>query len=470
MTDEKQLISDLFKYLNSVVHLSRYQLAGVMAGILSGETMLLIGEPGSGKTYTCEHIASFLKGKSRYFLCEENMITSDLIGVYNFNEYKDGKPKRVLTNMMLDNKYAVVILDEIYRLNPATRNALLDILLYKRYYNYDEEIKVKTRIIGATNFVDTAEEMKAFNDRMVIKVFFANEPLGSYETKKEFLERALLKAQTNITLPFSYSLNDLENIEENIEQEAISFEKRYAKLISHIILSEIIPLYGLNETGRFLSIRMCRKMIKVAVTLRKIVDALTGRPFSYNIPTGTFLTDKVQQTKIRELIKEYQNLGLLQQISPTDALCVRDMLYAASLYVVPYRVETLFFENIKGTTRFEYVVRSTPSIIAIPSPDSIKERTQLPNVVEGILKMIDRLSSGEIVEEDNTICNWINPYLSGSAEDYAEKAAEVLLRSDLAKKGVNLNSLASYIIQYGRTSVEKEKEKIRKDISTELIR
>jgi MoxR-like ATPase len=138
--------------------------------LVSGEPVILVGEPGTAKTALIESLSKLISAKYFYYLLTRFTEPDELLGPLDINALREGKYTRITKNRLPEAE--IVFLDEIFKASSAVRNILLDIILNKRILNGGEYHKLPMlALYTASNEVSTDEEDKAFYDRLVIRVF-----------------------------------------------------------------------------------------------------------------------------------------------------------------------------------------------------------------------------------------------------------------------------------------------------------
>jgi len=142
----------------------------VLAGLISSEPVILVGEPGTAKTALIETLSKLINAKYFYYLLTRFTEPDELLGPLDINALREGKYVRIVKNRLPEAE--IVFLDEIFKASSAVRNILLDIILNKRYLNGGEYHKLPMlALYTASNEISTDEEDQAFYDRLVIRAF-----------------------------------------------------------------------------------------------------------------------------------------------------------------------------------------------------------------------------------------------------------------------------------------------------------
>jgi MoxR-like ATPase len=163
-------ISMIKQQLNNLFTGRENEVVAVLAGLLSSEPVILVGEPGTAKTALIESLSKLINAKYFYYLLTRFTEPDELLGSLDINALREGKYVRITKNRLPEAE--IVFLDEIFKASSAVRNILLDIMLNRRFLNGGEYHKLPMlALYTASNEVSTDEEDKAFYDRLTIRVF-----------------------------------------------------------------------------------------------------------------------------------------------------------------------------------------------------------------------------------------------------------------------------------------------------------
>ena len=285
--------------LNTAFPGKQYAVDAVILGLMTGEPVLLVGDPGTGKTYLVELFGRLLglpREKIFYRLLSRFTEPDELLGVIDIEAYQRGEYKRIIRNMLPDA--SIVFLDEIFKAGSAIRNMLLDIILNKRI-NLGYDI-IRTKFVAlytASNEISEDEEDRAFVDRLTIRVYVPSAvELGLYKE----LEHGIAYADKEINeIMNKYNLCKILNVEpgsqaciEKVYDVVMKIQeetkKRELQFISEEGLPEEVAEYyrylkmflhrvldALRRRNRFISDRRFRKLIRVASGL----SILSGSPY-----------------------------------------------------------------------------------------------------------------------------------------------------------------------------------------------
>jgi MoxR-like ATPase len=163
-------ISQIKSTLNSLFTGRENEIVAVLAGLVSSEPVILVGEPGTAKTALIETLSKLVNCRYFYYLLTRFTEPDELLGPLDINALREGRYVRITKNRLPEAE--IVFLDEIFKASSAVRNILLDIMLNRRFLNGGEYHKLPMlALYTASNEISTDEEDQAFYDRLVIRAF-----------------------------------------------------------------------------------------------------------------------------------------------------------------------------------------------------------------------------------------------------------------------------------------------------------
>ena len=179
----------------------------LLLSMIAGVDLLLLGDPGVGKTYMIELVTDHCIVGADLFthLCAKDQSVGEILGERDVNALKQGITARVMLGMLPQANFAY--LDEIFKSSPPMLNPMLDIFAKR-------QLKVGGKVIDcgqlvtifmSSNELPDREDLMAFRDRIAITKFVeaVKSPEGRRRVSELQLGQAVNGIDTNGLDPFT---------------------------------------------------------------------------------------------------------------------------------------------------------------------------------------------------------------------------------------------------------------------------
>jgi len=181
MSDQKQIqnpieiarerLKSVENALNSIVVGHEDFVKALMLSTVAGEHIVVIGPPGTAKSYAVRTFAQLLNAKFYSYLLTKFSSYDELFGTVDVTALAKGEFRRNWSKIVSSD---FVFLDEIFKANSAILNALLSLLQERIIYDPMTGQAMPAQLwtaVGASNETPEDPELVALYDRFAIKVF-----------------------------------------------------------------------------------------------------------------------------------------------------------------------------------------------------------------------------------------------------------------------------------------------------------
>ena len=164
---QKQL-QTLRKELNAAYLERSTVIDGLLAALLAGQNAVLYGPPGTAKSALLRSLCNAIAGAD-YFqrLLQKAMPPEELLGPISLKSLENDELKRNTQNRL--PQAHIAFLDEVFKCNATTLNALLGLLNERTFENPDPQPVPLQFLAGAANRVPEEPELAPFVDRFIFR-------------------------------------------------------------------------------------------------------------------------------------------------------------------------------------------------------------------------------------------------------------------------------------------------------------
>jgi MoxR-like ATPase len=167
----RQRLLEVEKTLNTLVIGHEDFIKALMLATVSGEHIVVIGPPGTAKSYAVRLFAKLVNANFYQYLLTKFTSFDEIFGTVDIISLSKGEFRRNWSRI-INSEF--VFLDEIFKANSAILNALLSLLQERVVYDPMSGSPVETRLhtaVGASNETPEDPELQALYDRFAIRVF-----------------------------------------------------------------------------------------------------------------------------------------------------------------------------------------------------------------------------------------------------------------------------------------------------------
>ncbi|MBQ8958075.1 MAG: AAA family ATPase [Bacteroidales bacterium] len=150
--DAKAQISALLKQLSEGVFEKRRILAVALLSTVAGESIFLLGPPGTAKSLVARRLKqAFKDGKSFEYLMSRFSTPDEIFGPVSISLLKNEDRYERVVEGFLPTAH-IVFLDEIWKASPSIQNALLTAINERIFQNGDKTLYLPMKaLIAASN-------------------------------------------------------------------------------------------------------------------------------------------------------------------------------------------------------------------------------------------------------------------------------------------------------------------------------
>jgi len=266
--------------------------------------LLMLGDPGTAKTMIAVNLVNTIKSARKFQYTLNTYTTIDeLFGHFDFMELKNNnRLKRNIANKLLDSHIAY--LDEFFKSNSGTLNALLDIMNEKIYIDAYGKVKLPLKfLISSSNELPNKEDgLSAVLDRFQVKVIV--KAIQDHSTRiSAYQEISKCREPINQVM----SLTDIDNY--RIQVNKVEYTREVAEMTESIYQQMLKENIIVSDRTVFKTI----PLVKAAAFLR---GAKTVEAPDLLVLKDVFWTELSEIKKVKKIIYDLANpiMGKVEEV------------------------------------------------------------------------------------------------------------------------------------------------------------
>lgn len=208
-TTPQERLQQLRKELNKIFLERSSVIDGTLAVLLTGGNVVLFGPPGCAKSWMLEQLCTAIEGATFFDRLLQPTITPDeLLGQPSLRALQQQDELIRNTKRRLPEAH-IAFLDEIFRGNATSLNALLRLMNERVFENPEPQPVPLLFVCGAANNLPEDGDLNAFVDRFVYRPWLRY--VRNASSKRELINRA--RHNTKLSVTVRLTLNEIETMQ-----------------------------------------------------------------------------------------------------------------------------------------------------------------------------------------------------------------------------------------------------------------
>lgn len=296
--EQKSLTSrqklDLLRQELNQIFLERANIIdGLLAVLLTRGNAVLFGPPGTAKSWMLKEICGAIENAQFFDRLLHPAITPDeILGQPSLAAMRDKDELIRNTNYRLPQAH-IAFLDEVFRGNATSLNALLRLINERIFENPHPEFVPLMFLCGAANQVPTDGDLDAFVDRFVYRPWLKY--VSKVGSKRELINRARSNLRPYVTVKLTISeIADLQQQASNIPYP----DELVDKLVEVVV--------ALDREGFSVSDRKMQQLVKLLQAHAFVLgdERVCSESFHDLLPDCLWQREPKDRTKIGQILEK----------------------------------------------------------------------------------------------------------------------------------------------------------------------
>jgi len=310
----RERLLNVEKTLNSIVIGHEDTVKALMVSLVAKEHMVMIGPPGTAKSYLVHSLSQLLNARFYKYLLTRFTDYSELFGPVDIQALSQGTYSRRWSDII---RAQIIFLDETFKASSIILNALLSLMQERVVYDSMSGEMVKTEtwtVIGASNETPQDAELQALYDRFAIRVFinYLSDDIGILRA----LEQRWANPTNHAALQPMASFDDVKAMHEYSLQLLNAVVKQLGSPIFKVYYINVVPMVkGLRQRGILVSDRtIIEKLPKLFASYLALYGLTVDNIYNAPLELLTWTAqDYSQLSDIKKVIDE--SMGELAELS-----------------------------------------------------------------------------------------------------------------------------------------------------------
>ena len=281
------------KELNNIFLERTAVIDGVLAVLLTGGNVVLFGPPGCAKSWMLQELCSAILGAQFFDRLLQPTITPDeLLGQPSLRALQQQDDLIRNTKRRLPEAH-IAFLDEVFRGNATSLNALLRLMNERVFENPDPHKVPLLFVCGAANHVPEDGDLDAFVDRFVYRPWLRY--VRNMSSKRELINRA--RHNNNLSVSARLTLDEIKAMQ--LQAARLPYPD---ELVEDFIKCQV----ALEKEGFYISDRKLQQLVKLLQAHALVQGDSQVYPESFHdlLPDCLWQKDPKERQKISQILNQ----------------------------------------------------------------------------------------------------------------------------------------------------------------------